>query len=58
MLTYKCKYCRLKFYYYDTTDFELCGEEDLWRHIQLNHEDVFSEVQNLETPHMLEECYD
>ena len=33
-------------------------EEILWGHIQLAHEAVFEDVQNLETPYMLEICYD
>ena len=34
------------------------GEEMLWGHIQLDHEDIFEEVQDLETPDMIEECYE
>ena len=33
-------------------------EEDLWWHIQVCHPDLFEEVRNLETPYMLEICYD
>lgn len=33
-------------------------EEELWGHIQMEHEDVFEEVQDYDTPDMLEECYD
>lgn len=33
-------------------------EEDLWWHIQVCHPELFEEVRNLETPYMLEICYD
>lgn len=33
-------------------------EEELWGHIQMEHEDVFEEVQDYDTPDMLEECYE
>lgn len=33
------------------------GEELLWGHIQLEHEEIFKEVKDLETPFMIEECY-
>ena len=42
----------------------LCGEyiekdeTALWGHIQLEHEEKFMEVQDLETPDMLDECYE
>ncbi len=42
----------------------LCGdeiekdEESLWGHIQMEHEEKFDEVQDLETPDMIEECYE
>lgn len=32
-------------------------EEELWGHIQMEHEDKFEEVQDFETPYMIEECY-
>lgn len=47
---YKCNYCEETF-----EDFD---EQTLWGHIQMEHEDVFEEVQNLDTPYMLEECYE
>lgn len=52
-IKYRCKYCGCVF----------CGEseedmdEDLWGHIQINHENKFKEVQDWETPYMVEECY-
>lgn len=33
-------------------------DEDLWGHIQMEHEDVFDDVQDWETPDMLDECYE
>jgi hypothetical protein len=33
-------------------------EEELWGHVQMHHEDKFKEVQNWETPFMIEECYE
>ena len=33
-------------------------DESLWAHIQLEHEEIFEEVQDLETPFMIEECYE
>lgn len=50
---YKCKCC--DFYCWDIGD---DVEEELWGHIQMKHEDKFEEVQNWETPDMIEECYE
>ena len=50
---YKCKYCG--FIHWDVDN---DVEEELWGHIQMNHEDKFEEVQNWETPDMIEECYE
>lgn len=33
-------------------------EEELWGHIQMEHKDKFEEVQDFETPYMIEECYE
>lgn len=52
---YKCKHCNNHFIKEDWGD-EL--EESLWDHIQMDHEDVFEELQNLETPDMIESAYD
>ncbi len=49
---FKCKYC--DFAYWDVDN---DVEEALWGHIQMHHEDKFEEVQNWETPDMIEECY-
>lgn len=54
---YKCKTCGKTIELY-SCDFDCFGEEVLWGHIQLEHEDVFEEVQDLETPFMIEECYE
>jgi hypothetical protein len=50
---YKCKYCN-----FNNWDFNNDIEEELWGHIQMHHKDKFEEVQNLETPDMIEECYE
>ena len=34
------------------------GEEALWGHIRLGHSGKFEKVQDLETPFMLEICFD
>lgn len=54
---YKCKACGQTIDFY-TVDFDDVGEEELWGHIQMHHEDKFEEVQNWETPDMIEECYE
>ena len=33
------------------------ADQDLWGHIQTRHEELFDEIQNFETPDMIEECY-
>ena len=60
---YKCKACGQEFIFPD--DERDCGgyshpdgEELLWGHIQMEHEDIFEEVRDLETPFMIEECYE
>lgn len=56
---YKCKYCgQLVFSEDEDYSFYEFGEEMLWGHIQMCHEDVFDEVRDWETPFMLEECYE
>ena len=51
MKLYKCKFCD-KIYEWDAD-----AEQSLWGHIQLEHKDIFNEIQNFDTPYMLEECY-
>ena len=50
---FKCKYCDFECW---TVDEDI--DEILWGHIQMQHEDKFEEVQNWETPFMIEECYE
>ena len=57
-MKWRCKYCDEVFESKDDYEFESETEEELWGHIQLTHEDVFEEVQDLDTPYMLEECYE
>ena len=60
---YKCKCCGVEIEF-DKDDFDLGGyshpdgEELLWGHLQLDHEDLYDECQNWETPFMIEEYYD
>lgn len=60
---HKCKYCGLVITF-DKSEFNgngyyhPDGEEMLWEHIQMEHEDVFEEVKDWDTPSMIEECYD
>ena len=60
---YTCKECGQVFWF-EPDDFDCHGsfhpdgEEVLWGHIQLDHPDIFEEVCDLETPYMMEECYD
>ncbi len=57
-MKWKCKCCGKEFLAESEEEFEYCVEEEVWGHLQMRHEDVFDEVQNWETPDMLEECYD
>jgi hypothetical protein len=50
---YKCKYCNFSHW-----DVDNDIEEELWGHIQMCHPEMFEEVQNWETPDMIEECYE
>ena len=52
LLEYKCKCCS-----FDSWDSQEDIEEQLWGHIQIYHKNKFEEVQNLETPDMILECY-
>ena len=63
MPDYKCKHCNkiIDFEPYKFNGdgyFHPDGEELLWEHIQIEHENVFETVRDLETPFMIEECYD
>lgn len=61
-LKFVCLECGAEFEF-ETADFNgdgyfhPDGEEILWGHLQLSHYEVFEEVRDLETPHMLETCY-
>lgn len=60
---YVCKYCGEEFWFneddfYEDGSFRPDGEEMLWEHIRIEHPDVFNDVCELETPFMLEECYE
>ena len=63
VVTYICKDCGSEFQF-DADDFDCGGnfhpdgEETLWGHIQIEHPYLFEEVRNLETPFMIEVCYD
>ena len=50
---FKCQYC-------GTVIGPECDdiEEALWGHVQWCHENVFEEVQDWETPYMINECYE
>ena len=56
-LMYKCKICD-EIILFNENEFDSLGEAELWGHIQMNHKDKFEEIQNLETPDMIEECYE
>lgn len=62
-MKYTCRHCGRTIGFPDNEfngggSFHPDGEELLWGHIQLQHLDVYKEVQSWETPFMLEECYD
>lgn len=52
---YVCKLCGGLIQY---DDFEWDIDEDLWGHLNLEHEEKHDEVKDWETPFMIEECYD
>jgi hypothetical protein len=53
---YRCKCCREHIIKEDwESDDSL--EETLWGHIQMDHEDIFEAVQDLDTPDMIRELY-
>ena len=57
---YKCKCCGLMIEedIENPNWFEDCGEEEIWGHLQMSHEEVFEECQDWDTPTMLEEYYE
>lgn len=54
---WKCKFCECVFEYESENEFDIYGEEELWSHIQMEHEEVYAEYQDFDTPTMLNECY-
>ena len=54
---YKCKACGEIIEFYEA-EFDSVGEEALWEHIQMNHVDIYGEVQDWETPYMIEDYYE
>ena len=53
---YKCKHCGSRFILMCDESFDDI-EEPLWAHIQMCHEGVFEEIQDLETPDMIGTAY-
>lgn len=53
---YKCVHCG-ELFEFDADDND-DYDEVLWGHIQMEHEEIFEDVQNLDTPYMLEECFE
>lgn len=59
---YKCKYCGV-IIEFPENEFDCGGyshpdgEELLWAHIQEEHDEIFEEIQDFETPFMIEDCY-
>lgn len=56
--TYKCIICGEEFYCEDDEDFECNVEEELWGHLQMEHEEEFEKVEDWETPYMLKAYYE
>lgn len=50
---YECTVCSA-FFHTDSEDYE----EILWGHLQMEHEEIFEECQDWETPFMIEEYYE
>ena len=61
-MTYECKHCG-KLIEFEEDEFDCGGryhpdgEEMLWAHLQFDHEEIFVDAQNLETPYMIELHY-
>ena len=51
---YKCILCNHELEHPDFDEVE----EELWGHIQMDHEDLFEEIQDLETPDMIANFYE
>lgn len=48
-VVHRCKHCG---------DYIESFEEELWAHIQMEHEEIFEELQDLATPDMISEAYE
>lgn len=56
--TYRCLLCGKEFCCEDDYDFDCNVEEELWGHIQMEHEEEFEECQDWDTPYMVEEYFE
>lgn len=56
--SFTCKLCGESFYYENEYDFDDFGEEEVWGHIQTNHEEEFEECQDWDTPDMIDEYFE
>lgn len=54
---FKCKFCS-DLFTFTNQEFEEEGEEILWGHLQMEHTIIFEDIQNLDTPEMIEACYE
>lgn len=55
---YRCTLCGETFYCESDDDFDAYVEEELWSHLQTEHEEEFEECQDLDTPYMIEEYFE
>lgn len=55
---YECKHCKERFIKEDWIDAGQDFEEALWGHVQMEHSEVFEELQDLETPCMIDAVYE
>lgn len=55
---FRCSICGAEFECESDEDFDDYVEQELWGHIQMNHEEEFEECQDWETPDMIEEYYE
>lgn len=56
--TYICKLCGEVFHCENERDFDSNVEEELWGHLQTDHEEEFEECQDWDTPYMIDEYFD
>lgn len=55
---YKCRICKKIIGIYDKYEFYEDGEEELWNHLGWHHPRKHNDCEDLDTPYMIEECYD